>query len=71
MAIKSTKIIQELETKISVEKEKLYVLELKEKIEVLTQQRDALLAACEKAFEESHNPKVEKILDAAIANCQT
>ena len=26
-----------------------------------------LLEACEKAFEESHNPKVEKILEAAIA----
>ena len=25
-----------------------------------------LLEACEKAFEESHNPKVEKILEAAI-----
>ena len=26
-----------------------------------------LLEACEEAFEESHNPKVEKILEAAIA----
>ena len=26
-----------------------------------------LLKACEKAFEESHSPKVEKILEAAIA----
>ena len=26
-----------------------------------------LLEACEKVFEESHNPKVERILEAAIA----
>ena len=33
----------------------------------LKQQRDDLLDACKKAFEESHNPKVEKILNTAIA----
>ena len=30
----------------------------------------ALLAACERALKESHNPKVEIILDAAIALCK-
>ena len=51
MAIKSTNIIQELETKISVEKEKLYVLDLKEKIESLKQQRDDLLVLCKEFME--------------------
>ena len=36
------------------------------KAQEIESQRDALLAACEKAFEESHNPKVEKILESAI-----
>lgn len=41
------------------------------KAQEIEQQRDDLLAACRQAFNESHNPKVEKTLKAAIAKATT
>ena len=52
------------------EQRKNTALELYDKLDNLKQQRDDLLEACRQAFNESHNPKVEKILEAAIAKCE-